>query len=116
MSPGNRDDLIIVGRLDRALVRTHPVAAIAVRLDQSRADTLRRSCNDGNLLFATPWRSALRFREAAEHGGAKFSDGEMHEDREQGQRNVRNRKGPPGCRDSHNHLPNWIRRRNGCDD
>jgi hypothetical protein len=65
---GHRDDFIIVRRLDRARGRDHPVVAIAVRLDEGRADALQGAGNNGNFLFdahSKP-RSA-----SAPHGGSR---------------------------------------------
>src|SRR3979409_1363053 len=48
---GHREDFIIVRRLERSRRRDDAVIAIAVRLDESRADTLRRSGDDCNFPF-----------------------------------------------------------------
>src|SRR5271156_5065833 len=50
---GNREDLIIVRRSDRARGRDDPVVAIAVRPDEGRADALRGTGNNSNFLVAT---------------------------------------------------------------
>jgi len=64
------DHLVIAGRLDGARGRNHPVAAIAVRLDQRCADTLRRACNDGNLLFAIHGNLRYGFKTPLNTAGA----------------------------------------------
>src|SRR6516162_7794917 len=58
---GHREDLIIVRRLDRARGRNYPIAAIAVRLDEGRANALRRASNDSNLLFDAHGKPPLCF-------------------------------------------------------
>src|SRR5882724_2072039 len=48
---GNDQNVVVARRLDRARRRDHPVVAMAVRLDEGRADALRRAGNNSNFLF-----------------------------------------------------------------
>jgi hypothetical protein len=45
---GHGQDIVIVRRLDRPRGCDHPVLALAIRLDQGRADALRRPGDDGD--------------------------------------------------------------------
>src|SRR4051812_14310717 len=47
----DRNDLIIFARLDCTRDGDNSVVAIAICLDQSRTDSLRSSCNHGNLMI-----------------------------------------------------------------
>ena len=48
---GQRKDFMVVRRFDRTRRRDHPVMAIAVCIDEGRANALRRTSNHSNLQF-----------------------------------------------------------------
>jgi hypothetical protein len=59
---GNDQDVVVVRRLDRACRRDDPIIAIAVGLDEGRADALRRPGNDSNFPSGDSRLVLLKFR------------------------------------------------------
>src|SRR5579883_3265414 len=58
---GDCQNFIIVRRLDRARGRDHPIVALAVRLDESCSNALRRAGNNSDFLFSAHSKTPLCF-------------------------------------------------------